>query len=70
MRTWGNCPPGGPLKGGLRVARPRVLVLSELYPNPVKPAFGIFVERQTHHLGAFCDVHVVAPVRVFPPLRL
>ena len=52
------------------MARPRVLVLSELYPNPVKPAFGIFVERQTHHLGAFCDVHVVAPVRVFPPLRL
>jgi hypothetical protein len=50
--------------------RPRVLVLSELFPNPSYPAFGIFVERQTFHLQSYCESIVVAPVRVFPPLRI
>ncbi len=50
--------------------QPRILVLSELFPNPPRPAFGIFVERQTYHLQAYCDNIVVAPVRVFPHLRL
>lgn len=47
-----------------------ILVLSELFPNPPYPAFGIFVERQTFHLQSYCDSVVVAPVRVFPPLRI
>jgi len=50
--------------------RLRVLVISELFPNPSYPAFGIFIERQTHHLRIYCDSIVVAPVRVFPHLRL
>jgi len=47
-----------------------VLVLSELFPNPSYPAFGIFVERQVFHLQSYCLNVVVAPVRVFPPLRI
>lgn len=50
--------------------RLRVLVLSDLFPNPARPAFGIFVERQVFHLQPRCDSMVVAPTRVFPPLRL
>jgi len=51
-------------------AWPQILTLSELFPNPAWPALGIFVERQAYHLLPFCDVTVVAPVRVFPHLRL
>ena len=47
-----------------------VLVLSELFPNPSYPAFGIFVERQAFYLQSYCLNVVVAPVRVFPPLRI
>ena len=54
----------------MKQARLNVLVLSEYFPNPVKPAFGIFVERQTTHVQAYCNNVVVAPVRVFPHLRL
>jgi len=50
--------------------RLHVLFLSELFPNPAWPAFGIFVEHQAYHLSPHCDVTVVAPVRVFPHLRL
>jgi len=50
--------------------RPNVLFLSELFPNPAWPAFGIFVERQAYHLLPYCDVTVVAPVRIFPHLRI
>ena len=42
----------------------RVLTLSTLYPDPGRPAFGIFVERQTLALAARqgVEVEVVAPV--------
>jgi teichuronic acid biosynthesis glycosyltransferase TuaC len=50
--------------------RLRVLVLSELFPNPARPALGIFVERQTYYMQSFCENVVVAPLRVFPHLRL
>jgi glycosyltransferase involved in cell wall biosynthesis len=56
--------------GPTRSERLRVLVLSDLFPNPGRPAFGIFVERQVHHLTGCCDQVVVVPTRVFPPLRL
>jgi glycosyltransferase involved in cell wall biosynthesis len=54
----------------MRTGRLNVLVISELFPNPPYPAFGIFVERQTSHLQPWCNNVVVAPVRVFPPLRI
>ena len=42
----------------------RVLTLSTLYPDPGRPSFGIFVERQTLALAARegVEVEVVAPV--------
>jgi glycosyltransferase involved in cell wall biosynthesis len=51
----------------------RVLTLSTLYPDSDRPAFGIFVERQTLALAARpgVEVAVVAPVGLPPwPLRL
>lgn len=47
-----------------------VLVISEYYPNPVRPAFGIFVEHQTYYNQVHAQNTVVAPLRVFPPLAL
>lgn len=50
--------------------KPRVLVLSELYPYPGNPVFGTFVARQSEALADRCDIVVVSPLRVVPPLRL
>lgn len=50
--------------------RPRTLVLSDLFPDPARPTYGIFVERQTTHVQAYCDNTVVVPTRVFPHLRI
>jgi glycosyltransferase involved in cell wall biosynthesis len=50
--------------------RLRVLVISDLFPNPPNPALGVFVERQTTHLQSHCDNVVVSPIRIFPHLRL
>ncbi|GAB4497626.1 MAG: glycosyltransferase [Anaerolineales bacterium] len=49
---------------------PKVLVISELFPNPARPAFGIFVERQTTYLKPYAQQVVVVPNRIFPHLRL
>ena len=54
----------------MKETRLRVLVLSDLFPNPARPAFGIFVERQTFHLQRYSDNTVVAPVRIFPHAKL
>ncbi|HEX2764914.1 MAG TPA: glycosyltransferase [Allosphingosinicella sp.] len=42
----------------------RVLTLSTLFPDAIRPGFGVFVERQTVGLAARegMEVHVVAPV--------
>ncbi|NJN16538.1 MAG: glycosyltransferase family 4 protein [Oscillochloris sp.] len=50
--------------------RLRVLVLSDLFPAPSRPAYGIFVERQTTHVQRYCDHTVVVPTRIFPHLRI
>jgi glycosyltransferase involved in cell wall biosynthesis len=44
----------------------RVLTLSTLFPDAVRPTFGVFVERQTLGLAALpdVDVQVVAPIGV------
>ena len=47
----------------------RVLVLSTLFPNRVRPLFGTFVERQTLGLAARADVEVQIVVpRGLPPM--
>ncbi|KZE11269.1 glycosyltransferase [Sphingomonas hankookensis] len=51
----------------------RVLTLATLFPDAVRPNFGVFVERQTLGLAALDDVavHVVAPLGLSPfPLAL
>lgn len=50
--------------------KPRVLVLSHMYPRPRQHIFGIFIEEQIQHLKAYCDQVVVSPTRIFPPLRI
>jgi glycosyltransferase involved in cell wall biosynthesis len=49
---------------------PKVLFISDLFPNQAWPAFGIFIEHQAVHLSDYCDIVVVSPMRVFPHLRL
>jgi teichuronic acid biosynthesis glycosyltransferase TuaC len=44
--------------------RPRILSLCCLYPNPVAPAQGIFVQRRLQHLAELCDVQVLAPCAI------
>lgn len=51
----------------------RVLTLASLFPDAVRPNFGVFVERQTLGLAALDDVavHAVAPLGLPPfPLSL
>jgi len=50
------------------MVRPKVLVLSRLYPNAVMPNSGIYVRRLVEALANLCDVRVVAPVPYCPPL--
>lgn len=47
-----------------------MLVLSDLYPRPTQPIFGVFVEEQTRYLQPYCHQVVVSPTRTFPPLRV
>jgi len=51
-------------------ALPRILVISDLYPRPPQPVFGVFVEEQTQYLQPYCHQVVVSPTRTFPPLRI
>ena len=46
----------------------RVLTLSTIFPNSVRPTFGVFVENQTLRLAGYSDVElrVVSPIAVPP----
>ena len=48
------------------VARPRVLFVSNLYPNPRESARGIFNQQTVHALAGELDIRVLAPVPWFP----
>ena len=55
-----------------RARRPRrVLVFSSTFPSAVQPIHGVFVKERVRHVAALpeCDVRVVSPVPLFPPLR-
>ncbi len=47
----------------------RVLVLSTVFPNARRPAYGTFVRDRVRHLAAHCELQVVAPIPWFPPQR-
>jgi len=48
----------------------RVLVLSSVFPNTLRPSFGIFVRERSRRIATHCAVEVVAPVAWFPFNRL
>lgn len=48
--------------------KPRVLVLSHMYPNPVRSTDGIFVEELTNAMACSCSIQVISPVPAFPGL--
>jgi glycosyltransferase involved in cell wall biosynthesis len=50
--------------------RLRVLYIAEYFPTPARPTLGVFVERQASHLLPWCEITVVAPTRIVPPLRV
>lgn len=48
----------------------RVLVLSSAFPNPTRPAYGVFVRERARHVAEHCETVVVAPIPWFPFNRL
>jgi glycosyltransferase involved in cell wall biosynthesis len=45
----------------------RCLLLTNLYPNPVEPERGIFVQQLARSLKEFAELTVVSPLPYFPP---
>jgi teichuronic acid biosynthesis glycosyltransferase TuaC len=48
----------------LNTRRARILSLCCLYPNPLQPNQGIFVQRRLQHLAELADLRVVSPFAV------
>jgi teichuronic acid biosynthesis glycosyltransferase TuaC len=46
----------------------KVLVLSHMYPYVLEPAFGLFVQDQVKELSRHCEVVVVSPTPLSPPV--
>jgi len=46
-----------------------VLLVTHLFPNPVEPTAGIFIQEQLRFLRERCAIRAVVPVPWFPPLR-
>lgn len=44
--------------------RPRVLSLCCLYPNPLQPGQGLFVQRRLQHLAELTEVRIIAPFAI------
>jgi teichuronic acid biosynthesis glycosyltransferase TuaC len=47
-----------------------VLIVSRLYPRPMDPVLGIFVEEEARALARHCNLRVVSPTPWFPPVKL
>lgn len=50
----------------MTASKPRVAVLSTLYPSPAQPTAGVFIEERMSRVGHHLPVVVVAPVPWFP----
>lgn len=46
----------------------RVLILSHMYPHALEPTFGLFVHNQVKELSRRCEVAVVSPTPIAPPV--
>jgi glycosyltransferase involved in cell wall biosynthesis len=44
----------------------RVLAFSTVFPDPVRPQHGLFVQERLRHCAALADLRVVAPRPIFP----
>jgi len=47
-------------------SRPRVLVITTMFPNPALPHYGIFVARRLHAASQYADLEILSPVPWFP----
>lgn len=54
--------------GNTTAKRPRILLLSHMYPNPQRPVNGIFVHELVKVLSRDCSIVVVSPIPTFPLL--
>src|SRR5689334_9676108 len=50
--------------------RPRVLIMTRLFPNAVCPYAALFNRQQFTALARFCDVHTLAVIPWFPGANL
>ncbi|WP_406695906.1 glycosyltransferase [Singulisphaera sp. Ch08] len=46
--------------------KPRVLVITTMFPNPALPNFGIFVARRLRAASEYADLEILSPVPWFP----
>lgn len=46
----------------------KILLITNLYPNPQEPNRGIFVESMARPLNEYCDITIVSPLPWFPRL--
>lgn len=53
-----------PAVASRNIMAPRILSLCCLYPNPLQPGQGLFVQRRLQHLAELTQVMVVAPLAV------
>lgn len=47
----------------------RILTLSQMYPNPLQPTLGTFIEQRCKALAELTDVRVAAPLPYFPAVK-
>lgn len=47
----------------------KIVSFTTLWPNHQQPLHGLFVRERVKAISRLCDVHVVAPVPWFPPIR-
>ena len=50
------------------MTRPRILLLSQMYPSSVQPTLGTFMEQRARALAEVAEVRIAAPTPYFPPL--
>ena len=53
-----------PAVASRNIMAPRILSLCCLYPNPLQPGQGLFVQRRLQHLAELTQVMLVAPFGV------
>jgi len=50
--------------------KPKLLLITNLFPTPVDQVRGVFIHQLVQELKAWCDIIVICPLPWFPHLRL